>query len=92
MNIVKLAVAAAIAVSSFALPALPAAAQGNHRGEYRNDGERHDMGRDDNARHRGWRNDNRRHRGWRNHHRRQVCRWVWRHHHRQRVCTWRRWR
>jgi hypothetical protein len=82
MNILKLATAAAIAASSFAMPAAPAAAQGDHRGEYRHDGDRHDAGRDDNYRHRGWRNN----------HRRQICRWVWRHHHRTRICTWRRWR
>ncbi|MEA3045263.1 MAG: hypothetical protein QOH47_3101 [Sphingomonadales bacterium] len=91
MNILKLATAAAIAVSSFGLPLVPAAAQGEHRGEMRHDGDRHDMGRDDNDRR--WGNDNNgRHRGWRNHHRRQVCRWVWRYHHRTRICTWRRWR
>jgi hypothetical protein len=90
MNFLKLAAAAAIALSSFSLPAAPAAAQGNHRGEYRQDGARHDAGRDDNRR---WRNDNGRHRGWRNNNRRhRVCRWVWRHHHRTRVCNWVRYR
>ena len=32
-----------------------------------------------------------RHYGWRNN-RHRVCRWIWRHHHRQRVCYYRRYR
>ena len=83
MNILKLAVAAAVAITGFSLPAAPALAQ--HRDQY----ERHDRdARDDSGRHRGW--ERGRHHGWRNHHRRyRVCRWTWRHHHRVRVCTWR---
>lgn len=92
MNIVKLAVAAAITLSSFALPALPAAAAQRDRDRWEQNDGRRDARRHDNRRHRGWRNNNGRHRGWRNNHRRQVCRWVWRHHHRTRVCRWYRWR
>ncbi|MEA3014840.1 MAG: hypothetical protein QOD42_3385 [Sphingomonadales bacterium] len=82
MNILKLAVAAAITLSSLALPAAPAAAQrGGDRWE-QNDGRR-DGYRNDRRR---WRDD--RNRGWRGN-RHRVCRWVWRYGHRQRICTWR---
>lgn len=86
MNILKLAVAAAVAVTGFSLPA---AAQ-DHRGD-RDQYERHDRdARDDNGRHEGW--ERGRHRGWQGHNRRhRICRWTWRYHHRVRVCTWRRW-
>ena len=91
MNILKLAVAFAVAITGLALPSAPASAQ--PRDQY----ERHDRSaRDDNGRHRGWERgrhrgwERGRHRGWRNNQRRvRVCRTVWRHHHRQRVCTWR---
>ena len=85
MNILKLAVAAAVAITGFALPASPSSAQ-PRRDQY----ERHDRdARNDNGRHRGW--ERGRHRGWRNTHRRgwghrRVCRTVWRHHQRQRIC------
>jgi hypothetical protein len=97
MNIVKLAAAAAIALSSFGLPAAAGAAQPphdqyEHRDNDRNRDqyERHDRTmRDDNGRHEGW--ERGRHYGWRNHNRHRICRWVWRYHHRVRICTWRRW-
>jgi Ni/Co efflux regulator RcnB len=78
MSILKLAVAAAVAVTGFSLPAAPAFAQ--HRDHDRN-------WRDDNGRHRGW--ERGRHRGWRHHRRYRACRWVWRNHHRYRICRWR---
>jgi hypothetical protein len=78
MNILKLATAAAIALSSLSVPAM---AQDDHHGD-RDRGDRGDR----------WeRHDNGRHNGWRNHRRHRVCHWVVRHHHRYRVCTWRRW-
>lgn len=94
MKLLKLAFAAAIAFGTMSMAGAPAAAQGEHRGEYRQDGNRHDAGRDDNrrgdnrwrgdrGRHHGWRNNRGRHRGWTN---RRVCRTIWRHHHRQRIC------
>jgi hypothetical protein len=83
MNILKLAMAAAIAFGTVGLASAPVAAQGRHSGEMRHDGPRHDAGRGDNRRHRGWNNNRGRHRGWRT---RRVCRNVWRHHQRQRVC------
>jgi Ni/Co efflux regulator RcnB len=85
MNIVKLAAAAAIALSSFSLPAAAEAAAQPPRDQY----EHHDRTvRDDSGRHSGW--ERGRHHGWRNHHRRyRVCRWTWRHHHRVRICRWR---
>jgi hypothetical protein len=83
MKLMKLAIAAAIAFGAIGVAATPAAAQGQHSGEYRRDGQRHDAGRDDNRRHRGWRNAGRHHRGWAT---RRVCRSVWRNHHRRRVC------
>lgn len=98
MKILKLALAAALAFGTMSLAGAPAAAQGDHRGEYRQDGARHDNGRDDNrwrgdrGRHHGWRNDRGGRRGWTT---RRVCRTVWRHHHRERVCRTirvRRWR
>lgn len=85
MNIVKLAAAAALALSCFGLPAL---AQ-DHRGDRgRDQYERHDRdARADRGRHDGW--ERGRHRGWRNHNRRhRVCRWTWRHHHRVRICRY----
>jgi Spy/CpxP family protein refolding chaperone len=69
MRILKLAAAAAIALSSLSLPAAPAAAQRGDRWHH------------DNGRHNGWRN-NRNHRRtvcnwvWRHHHRVRVCRTV----------------
>jgi hypothetical protein len=95
MNIVKLAAAAAIALSSFSLPAAaqpPGHDQMEHRDNDRNRDqyEHHDRTmRDDNGRHEGWQRG--RHYGWRNHRGHRVCRWVWRYHHRVRICTWRRW-
>lgn len=85
MNIVKLAAAAALALSCFSLPAV---AQ-DHRGDRdRDQSERHDRGsRADSGRHEGW--ERGRHHGWRNHNRRhRVCRWTWRHHHRVRICRY----
>jgi hypothetical protein len=87
MNILKLAVAAAITLSSLALPAAPAAAQRGDRWEQndgRRDGVRNDRRRWRGDRNRGWRGDRR----WRGN-RYRVCRTIWRHHHRQRVCYWR---
>ena len=95
MNIVKLAAAAAIALSSFGLPAAAGAAQPprdqyEHRDNDRNRDqyEHHDRTmRDDNGRHEGW--ERGRHYGWRHHNRRhRVCRWVWRYHHRVRICRY----
>lgn len=83
MKIMKLAMAAAIALGTMSVASVPANAQGRHAGEYRHDSQRHDAGRDDNRRHRGMHNNRGRHHGWRT---RRVCRTVWRHHHRQRVC------
>lgn len=74
MNFVKLAAAAAIALSSFSLPAV---AQ-DHRG----DRDRGDRWEQNNGHHRGWRNNHRRHRVcrwvWRHHHRTRVCTWRYR--------------
>jgi hypothetical protein len=75
MSLMKLAAAAALALSSFAVPVTGAEAQ------------RGDRWHNDNGRDHGWRNN--RHRRWQNRHRYRSCRWVWRHHHRQRVCRWR---
>jgi hypothetical protein len=87
MNILKLAVAAAITLSSLALPAAPAAAQrGGDRWDQndgRRDGARNDRRRWRGDRNRGWRGN--RNRGWRGN-RHRVCRWVWRYGHRQRIC------
>ncbi|GAA4821270.1 hypothetical protein GCM10023232_18120 [Sphingosinicella ginsenosidimutans] len=68
MKMLKLALAAAIAVGSIGMPAAPAAAQ--HNREWQN-------------RHHGWHNRRHRRvrvcrTVWRHHHQRQVCRWVWR--------------
>lgn len=92
MNIMKLAVAAAIAFGTMSAASAPAAAQDDQRGEMRRDSDRHDMRRGDDRRddrrwrgdrggHYGWRNG--RHRGWYN---RRICRIVWRYGHRQRIC------
>ena len=89
MNIVKLATAAAIALSSLSVPAV---AQ-DHRGD-RDRYEHRDNDRDYQRGDRDRRYDNGRHRGWRNHNRRhRICRWTWRHHHRVRICRYiyRRW-
>ena len=102
MKILKLAAAAALAVSSLAIGVAPAAAdQRGDNMEQRGD-MRHDGMRGDNGRHDGMRGDrgryganrgyNRgRHYGWR---RQRVCRTVWRHHRPVRHCYWvnRRWR
>ena len=67
MKILKLAAAAAIALSSLSLPAAPASAQPGHRWH-------HDRGH-----HNGWRNHHRRtvcRWVWRHHHRVRVCRSV----------------
>ena len=77
MKLLKLAVAAAIAVSGLTVSAAPAAAA-DQRG---------DRWHNDNGRHNGWRGN--RHRRWHNNRRYRSCRWVWRHHHRERVCRWR---
>jgi hypothetical protein len=83
MKIIKLVAAAALALSSLAVSAAPAAAQRGDRWEQSDNGRHHARG--DRGRHNGWRNNQRRHRATRH----RVCRTVWRHHHRQRVCTWR---
>lgn len=89
MNIVKLAAAAAIALTGLSVPAAGEAAQ-PPRDQY----EHHDRTmRDDSGRHEGW--ERGRHHGWRHHNRRhRICRWTWRYHHRVRHCwyVWRRWR
>lgn len=86
MRILKLALAAALALGTLGaltVPAAPAEAQRHSRGDghhWRGDGHRH------------WRGDGHRH--WRGHRRvarghyrnRRVCRNVWRHGHRHRVC------
>ena len=97
MKIFKLAVAAALAVSSLAISVEPAAAadQRGDRWEQRDrDNNRDNMrNRRDDRRHYGWRTNRGHHYGWRNN--RRVCRTVWRHGHRQRVCyrtANRRWR
>jgi Spy/CpxP family protein refolding chaperone len=68
MKILKLAAAAAIALSSLSLPAAPAAAQRGDRWHH------------DNGRHNGWRNNHRTRQvcNWvmRHHHRVRVCRTV----------------
>ena len=102
MKILKLAVAAAIAVSGLTISVGPAAAQrGNHgnsdrgdRWEQRDntrDHARGDRRRDSYRGHRGRYGANSsynrgRHYGWSNSRRHRVCRWTWRHHQRQRVC------
>lgn len=88
MNLAKISLAAALALSALGL-AGTASAQDRH-----GDRDRHHSGWNnghhngwDNGRHNGWSNG--RHRGW--HHRRgnRHCWTVWRHHHRERVCGWR---
>jgi hypothetical protein len=87
MNILKLAVAAAIALSGLALPAGPAAAQDRGGTRWASSDAGSD-GRYERRRYRSDRYRGYRHRGYRaNRHR--VCRWVWRYHQRRRVCTWR---
>jgi Spy/CpxP family protein refolding chaperone len=72
MHLTKLAVAAALTLSSLAVPAVSADAQnrGHHNGWQNNRGH-----------HNGWRN-NRRQRVcrwvWRHHHRQRVCSWRYR--------------
>jgi len=94
MKIFKLAVAAALAVSSLTLSVEPAAAATDQRGDRwdNRDNGRHDGMSGHRGRYGANSGYNRgRHNGWR---RQRVCRTVWRHHHRQRVCYWvnRRWR
>lgn len=90
MRIMKLAIAAAIAVGSMGLAATSADAQ---RGDgWRDNNARWhdgDRWRDNDRRDRRWHNARGNHYGWRNN--RRHCRWVWRHHHRQRICRWGRW-
>ena len=92
MKLLKLAMAAAIALGTIAVPAAAPAAAQDHRGDrdrrddnWQGNDRRDDRNwrddRHDNGRHRGWRNG--RHRGWGH---RRVCRTIWRHHHRQRIC------
>jgi hypothetical protein len=65
MKMLKLALAAAIAVGSFSLPVAPAAAQpGWHNGHHARHHRRHRV--------RVCRTV------WHHHHRQRVCRWVWR--------------
>ena len=101
MKILKLAIAAAIAVSGLTVSVAPAAAQrgdnwenrdhrDNARGERRDDA-RGDRRWDNDRGHRGRYGVNRgynrgHHYGWQGNRRHRVCRWVWRHHHRQRIC------
>jgi hypothetical protein len=93
MKILKLAIAAAIAVTGLTVSAAPAAAQPNRmeqRREIRQD--RRELRHDRRALRHDRRDWNRgHHNGWRNHHRQRVCRTVWRHHHRSRYCYWRHW-
>ncbi|HEV7659920.1 MAG TPA: hypothetical protein VGO55_08755 [Allosphingosinicella sp.] len=93
MNILKLAVAAAITLSSLVLPAAAASAQRGDRWEQndgRSDGYRNDRRRWRGDRNRGWRGDRRwrGNRNWRGN-RYRSCRTVWRYGHRQRICYWR---
>ncbi len=108
MRIMKLFVAAAIAVGAMNVATAPAEAQSSRHTGPVPDGrydDRHDNDRDrrdwrgdrDDRRH--WRGDRGRHHGWRNGrgHRygwynRRVCRNIWRHGHRQRVCRMVRYR
>jgi Ni/Co efflux regulator RcnB len=92
MNIIKLATAAALALSTLAMPAAASAAPMGHSQDRVEQSSASKQMRN----HRGDRrwNNNRynrgRHNGWRNNHRRwRSCRNVWRHGHRQRICTWR---
>ena len=85
MNIMKLAIAAALAFGTMGVASAPVAAGTDQRGEYRDNDRRGDYRRGE------YRGDRGRHRGWRNHNSRRwatrrVCRTVWRHGHRQRVC------
>ena len=70
MHLMKLAAAAALTLSTLAVPVTAADAQ------------RGDRWHSDRGHHYGWRNRNRRVRVctwvWRHHHRQRVCRWVWR--------------
>ena len=102
MKILKLALAAAIAVSGLTMSAAPAGAATSatdQRGDrWDRDRDRDHMRRDRTRGHRGRYGYNRgynrgRHHGWRNQ-RIRSCRYVWRYGHRQRVCRWtyRRWR
>lgn len=72
MHFMKLAAAAALTISTLAVPVAAADAQPNR-----------DRWHNDRGHHNGWRN-NRRVRVctwvWRHHHRQRVCRWVWRRH------------
>lgn len=87
MRIMKLFVAAAIAVGAMSVTTAPATAQSRHTGPVPyQDARHHD---NDRGRHQGWRNNRGRHRGWAT---RRVCQNVWRHGHRQRVCRMVRYR
>jgi hypothetical protein len=101
MNILKLAVAAAIAVSSLTIAAAPADAQRGQRWEHRDGGRNHVRGdrggrrdwRSNRGRGSAWRYNRGRYHGWRGGgyrygwgNRYRACRWVWRYHHRQRLC------
>ena len=102
MKILKLAVAAALAVSGLTISAAPAAAdQRGERWEQRDRDNARDDRRDDRRDsyrgHRGRYGANSsynrgRHYGWNRGGRHRVCRTIWRHGHRQRVCRYRRWR
>lgn len=90
MNILKLAIAAALAFGTVSVASASVAASTDQRGEYRDNDRRGDYRRDDNRR-RDWRGDRGRHHGWRNNRdrrwaTRRVCRTVWRYGHRQRIC------
>jgi hypothetical protein len=80
MKLIKIALAAALCVTSLGVPAAADAQRRGDRDSSWQDRDRHD--RDD-----GWR-DGSRHR-YRHHRKHRVCRTIWRHHHRERVCRWR---
>jgi Ni/Co efflux regulator RcnB len=91
MKILKLAAAAALALSGLPMASAPAAATASTASADQR-GDRWEGNND--RRHNGWRNNRGRHNGWRNgrrHHagRYRACRTVWRYGHRQRVCRWR---
>jgi hypothetical protein len=94
MNIMKLAAAAAVALSAMTVAAAPAAAQRDGwRDQYGrwHDGYRDRWRDDDGYRDGRYYRTNGNHYGWRNHPRHRDCRWVWRYHHRERICRWVRW-
>jgi hypothetical protein len=84
MNLAKISLAAALAVSALGL-AGTASAQDRHHGGGGNNG--HHGGGWNNGHHNGWRGGG--HEGWGHRRGGRSCWVVWRHHHRDRVCGWR---